>query len=96
MPGQDRTGPNGQGPMTGRGLGYCSSYNAPGFANAGFSRGRGLGRGRGFAWRAKSFQQAIQPQVITEKEEKSYLQEELKLLKEEMQEIEKRLKELKD
>ena len=23
MPNQDRTGPNGQGPMTGRGLGHC-------------------------------------------------------------------------
>jgi len=25
MPGQDKTGPNGQGPMTGRGLGPCGT-----------------------------------------------------------------------
>jgi len=40
MPGQDRTGPLGLGPLTGRGLGPC---------------GRGLafrrGFGRGFGWR---------------------------------------------
>lgn len=40
MPGFDGTGPLGQGPRTGRGLGYC----APGL---GFGRGYGLGRGRG-------------------------------------------------
>lgn len=36
MPGFDGTGPRGQGPMTGRGLGRC---------------GRGLGFGRGWRWR---------------------------------------------
>ena len=58
MPFGDRTGPQGQGPMTGRGAGYCSGSNAPGFATAsgrGFGRGwggggfgRGFGRGAGF------------------------------------------------
>ncbi|MBN1377031.1 DUF5320 domain-containing protein [Candidatus Woesearchaeota archaeon] len=38
MPGYDRTGPNGQGPMTGRGMGYCAPADT-------YSRGRGLGRG---------------------------------------------------
>ncbi len=50
MPGGDRTGPNGYGPMTGRGLGYCTGYGAPGYANAGFGRGRGFGGG-GRGWR---------------------------------------------
>ena len=47
MPGGDRTGPRGMGPMTGRGLGYCAG--APGYANPvpGFGRGFGRGRGRG-------------------------------------------------
>jgi len=52
MPGGDRTGPLGQGPMTGGGFGYCNGNNVPGgwrnwgpgFAGA---WGRGLGRGRG-------------------------------------------------
>ncbi|MBA7569646.1 hypothetical protein ES708_11387 [subsurface metagenome] len=33
MPGGDRTGPTGMGPMTGRGVGYCAGYQVPGFAN---------------------------------------------------------------
>ena len=38
MPYQDGTGPNGMGPLTGRGLGPCTR---------GLARGRGLGRGFG-------------------------------------------------
>ncbi|MFW6102913.1 MAG: DUF5320 domain-containing protein, partial [Chloroflexota bacterium] len=34
MPWGDGTGPAGMGPMTGRGLGYCSGYGAPGFYSA--------------------------------------------------------------
>ncbi|MBN1289121.1 MAG: DUF5320 domain-containing protein [Actinobacteria bacterium] len=33
MPGGDRTGPSGMGPLTGRGAGYCSGSDAPGFMN---------------------------------------------------------------
>ena len=43
MPGGDRTGPGGAGPMTGRAAGYCAGYAAaPGYANP----IRGYGRGR--------------------------------------------------
>ncbi|MFA5713948.1 MAG: DUF5320 domain-containing protein, partial [Bacteroidales bacterium] len=55
MPQGDRTGPMGQGSKTGRGLGYCSSYDTPGYsrefregAGRGFGRGGGGGAGRGF------------------------------------------------
>jgi len=48
MPGGDRTGPRGRGPMTGRRAGYCASYDAPGFANP--LPGRGYGRGLGHSW----------------------------------------------
>ena len=63
MPGGDRTGPLGYGPMTGRGAGYCTGYSMPGYANPipgrgwfgfgrGFGRGRGwFGRGGGHGWR---------------------------------------------
>ena len=47
MPGRDRTGPRGMGPMTGRGMGYCADAGAPGYANPGFGRGFGGGRGWG-------------------------------------------------
>ena len=50
MPGGDRTGPMGMGPMTGRGAGYCAGYGAPGFVSGGRGFGGG-GRGRGRGWR---------------------------------------------
>jgi hypothetical protein len=56
MPRGDRTGPSGLGPMTGRGMGFCSGYDMPGYLNpgAGYGRGmaygRGRGMGRGMAW----------------------------------------------
>ncbi len=52
MPGGDRRGPEGFGPMTGRGAGYCSGNTNPGFTTGGRGRynsapGRGF-RGGGF------------------------------------------------
>ena len=98
MPRGDGTGPNGEGPMTGKGLGYCAGFNMPGFMNCGFGRGfgRGMGRGRGFAWRARAMQvmPVQQPAVLTEADEKKILEAELEDIKSEMKEIEKRLKEL--
>jgi hypothetical protein len=51
MPGGDRTGPMGMGPMTGRGAGFCGGAGAPGFMSrmCGAFLGRGRGGGRG--WR---------------------------------------------
>ncbi|HOO98284.1 MAG TPA: DUF5320 domain-containing protein [Bacteroidales bacterium] len=51
MPRGDRTGPIGQGPFTGRGLGYCTGFDSPGFTKgmgAGMGRGGGYGRGMGY------------------------------------------------
>jgi hypothetical protein len=48
MPGGDRTGPWGMGQMTGRRVGYCAGYDAPGYANP--VPGRGYGRGGGRGW----------------------------------------------
>jgi len=51
MPGGDRTGPLGMGPLTGRAAGFCAGYPVPGYVNPvsgrGFGGGRGGGRGRG-------------------------------------------------
>lgn len=64
LPGGDRRGPLGMGSRTGRRMGYCSGYEAPGFIRMG-SAGRGLGRGlrpgrryvvgRGLGWRANPY-----------------------------------------
>jgi hypothetical protein len=52
MPGGDRTGPAGMGPMTGRAAGYCAGYPVPGFMNPILGRGFwGSGRGGGRGWR---------------------------------------------
>ncbi len=49
MPRGNRTGPSGQGPRTGRGLGYCAGYSTPGYTrNFGMGWGRGYGGGRGW------------------------------------------------
>ena len=50
MPRFDKTGPAGQGPTTGRGLGACVGNQQTGFGG-GFGRGRGrcYGRGWGFS-----------------------------------------------
>ncbi len=50
MPRGDGTGPMGYGQMTGRQLGYCAGYAAPGYAQGGFGFGHGMGRGRGRAF----------------------------------------------
>lgn len=43
MPGGDRTGPQGAGPRTGRGMGDCIGTEQPRFFGGGF--------GRGYGWR---------------------------------------------
>ena len=54
MPGGDRTGPAGMGPMTGRAAGYCAGYSAPGYVNPVGGRGFGaFGRGRGGGGRGR-------------------------------------------
>jgi len=71
MPRGDGSGPGGFGPMTGRGMGFCAGYDAPGYMNppgpagfgrggfygrgAGFGGGRGFGRGGGFGWRNRYY-----------------------------------------
>lgn len=47
MPGGDRTGPMGYGPMTGRAAGFCAGYVTPGYVSPEPGRGFGMGLGRG-------------------------------------------------
>lgn len=60
MPRFDGTGPQGQGPMTGRGMGPCGQGGRPVGPGMGRGAGRGMGQGygrqggrgygRGFCW----------------------------------------------
>jgi hypothetical protein len=106
MPGGDRTGPQGYGPRTGRGLGYCAGYPSPGFSRgvpAGwFGRGRGRGRGMGRGWwrgwyHPPYYQEDYPPQPASEPQpeiERVYLEETVQRLEDELASIRKRLDEL--
>ncbi|HRW95319.1 MAG TPA: DUF5320 domain-containing protein [Bacteroidales bacterium] len=107
MPRGDRTGPMGQGPVTGRQLGYCSGYESPGYTK-GFGMGRGSGRGRGLGWgmgrgygrgfgRGAGYGQGYEfsswPSYSKENEIR-VLKDQAESLKRAQQDIEKRLSEL--
>jgi len=79
MPNKDRTGPLGQGSMTGKGLGPCGCGMRRGF-------GQGFGRGQGLRYSRQV--------TLTEAEQKKIFEAELKEIETEKQEIEKRLKEM--
>ena len=109
MPGGDRTGPLGMGPMTGRAAGYCAGYGVPGYINPipgrGFSgrgrgwfgrgMGRGFGRGRGMGYFAGGFPGwgYYGTPVPTYAPELSP-EEEITLLKEDAEVLKQQLKEL--
>ena len=111
MPRGDRTGPVGAGPMTGRAAGFCSGYSRPGFANPGFGRGYGMGRGgwgrrnRYYAtgltgwqragWSAGPATAAVPYQAAPEQELQA-LQDQAKYMQETLEQINKRIRELED
>ncbi len=101
MPRGDGTGPDGFGPMTGRGAGFCAGYAVPGFRNPGFGRGLGRGLRRGFV-RAAPINRIVPVQQPTKEQERQYLENEVnmieqerKALDQEIESIRKRLEELK-
>ncbi len=66
MPGLDKTGPNGAGPMTGRRMGTCvenANAGQPNVPQAGF--GRGLGRGGGGRGRGRGFRNVYRATGLT-------------------------------
>ena len=109
MPFGDRTGPEGLGPRTGRGLGYCSGYSTPGYTK-GVPRGAGYGWRRGFGmgfrrcfgtgfgrgWRFWQFvpYRDFGPTPDNKEAERRMLEEELRALESEKKMIEDRLKKL--
>lgn len=103
MPRGDRTGPNGMGPRTGRGAGFCSGFDRPGYMNGGagtgygYGRGMGRGYGRGFGYGYAPVGGFAAPYVPYSKEtEKGYLENEISVLKEQLKASEARLADLGD
>ena len=94
MPRGDGTGPFGQGPMTGRRLGYCGGYPTPGFTK-GYGAGWGAGRrGPGFGWGRGAYPVNYAPPapVAPEWDE----EQEVKMLKAQATAIESQLKAIQD
>ena len=81
MPALDKTGPQGKGPMTGRGLGHCGHGRGMGLGRC---HGYGRGLGRYFGWNAPS----------TKEEKIEDIQAYIKALQEEMEEAKKELTDL--
>lgn len=96
MAGRDRTGPQGAGPMTGRGLGLCNPNNEGTVVGLGrgaglgrgYGRGVGLGRGGRGRGRGLGFYQAdtrTQKEILTE--EKQILEDRLNLVNDNLEEL---------
>ena len=106
IPRGNRTGPWGQGPRTGRGMGYCNGYSTPGYTKGpgigwgrGYGGGRGWGRGGGWGRGRGPYPSAPMPVTpwpaeISPEDESKYLEETLNSLKQEIELIQKRLGEL--
>ncbi|MFA7206238.1 MAG: DUF5320 domain-containing protein [Saccharofermentanales bacterium] len=90
MPGGDRTGPMGMGPMTGRGLGFCGR----GYGLA-YGRGFGPGNGRGFSRRGYRFGGYPVGQTYLDGfNDKAVMEDQVKFLEDELEMARKQLDEI--
>ena len=99
MPRGDKTGPEGKGSMTGRGLGSCTGENPANFNSSTFGLGRRLGKGmrtgRGLRGRFLSGNRWVTPNSNTPIEsERNLLENEISQLKEQLGNYENRLSQL--
>lgn len=95
MPGFDRTGPQGMGPMTGGGRGWCRRPGGGGGYGMGYGRGRGgrgFGRGARFGWGAGYAAPAPSPVVAQPQADTlDTLRAEAELTRNRLAEIEQRI-----
>lgn len=100
MPGRDKTGPEGIGPLTGRQMGLCVGNDRVGFSDSGRGYGRGFGRGggrgfgygrgfgRGFGYGRGYFMDENAPNV----KEQTVIENEMRVLKDQLSSLEEQLK----
>lgn len=100
MPRGDRTGPWGDGPKTGRMMGYCAGNDHPGYMVSQPGMGRGFGRrfrggggfgrrgGAGYMYGAGNYFQGDYTNVS----EKTLIENEIRVLKDQLATLEDRLK----
>ncbi len=100
MPGRNGTGPVGQGPMTGRGLGVCTGVNSTVYGNrmglgmgrrAGFGMGLGMGRRAGFGMGFNRFYNEVPTAGLSQKEflaaQKDSLKEQLEIINSQLENL---------
>ncbi len=91
MPGGDRTGPSGGGPLTGRRMGNCAdtenTNSGFGFGRGFFSRAWGGGRGHGFGRRFGFYSSKADPDLPDE----NAINDEIKVIKNRLHSLEKLL-----
>jgi len=106
MPRGDRTGPFGDGPLTGRRMGFCAGYDHPGYLSQGTGYGRGPGRGLGRGFRGgydfgrgfgRGYGYGFRPSYpgdIPTEAEKSMIEDEIRILRDQLSSLEDRLSKL--
>jgi len=102
MPKGDRTGPYGEGPQTGRGLGFCAgNRNSAHFVahrgrrGAGFGRAYGRGNGFGNHNRRGGFGAGYSAQEYFQPiNEKTLIENEINILKDQLAALEERLNQI--
>ena len=103
MPGGNKTGPHGEGPMTGRRLGFCAGNDLPGFDNIPGNFGYGHGRrfGRRYGWGGQmgyGFRHGLghfTDETVHNVSKETLLENETRILKEQLASVENQLSELK-
>ena len=96
MPGRDRTGPSGFGPMTGRRMGFCADNDNLNYSNRGlgYQRGNrgGFGYGRGYS---RGFGYGLGNQYVENSpnvSEKTMIENDIRILKDQLLSLEDQLK----
>ena len=103
MPRGDKTGPQGEGPMTGRRLGFCIGNDRPGFDSTpgNFGRGFGQGFGRGYGRGGRmgyGFRHGygrFMDETVQNVSKETLLENDARILKEQLASIEKQLSDFK-
>lgn len=91
MPRLDGTGPLGQGPMTGRGLGRCAGAQ-PAAGWLGRGRGLGLGLGLGLGWGMRRAARWLSPVApATQADEMALLEQQAQVLERQLAAVKQRL-----
>ena len=94
MPGFDGTGPQGMGPMTGGGRGFCNSWGI-GTAYRPYGRFRGVGYGYPYYGVAPTIPGSVPfPPQMTREQEIELLKNQAQAMKDQLEQIESRIQQL--